>query len=615
MADWIQKPGDELDLDFKVAWAPVAGDEVNINFAPFEVCPNWWTYKLPLDIDFTFVSPDDEWTSVGPTDVDFTFTCGTAEEPSYTDFDGFIEGYTGEWATLLDLSAAYALYPAGRSGEAAQAAVSPTVSLVPAARSGEYSAATLLNNPAWTPTFVARSGENATVSVSTSDALSVAQAYTGECATLDVDDSPAAVLEGLVYAGEVGSTTLATWSTFIFRGYSGEEGLLDLETSPSPALDIDGYSGEYATVTIQFAPHLGTVAGRSGEMASTSVGTLDNYIVKTGEVGEADLATDIIIAIDQFGGEHASINLKTGPSEPLGVFRGYSGEFDACVLQTSPSAILYLNPVTQWHDAVVGFETSTSFDLLNRACCPRTDSHEAIELNEMEPPDIAYSGTKVYAVADLSARPRFYMQAYAGEHSGFVDPNWLGTFQAWAGELATNQSMEFEFHDFNLCYGNLILDSEYADAELVDLSSWDCEAHAAWSGESAVLTFLEANVQPQPLGYSGEWAYVVLDTNPAWLCLAYTGEYAMVESWPNMNGQSGEAVVVRFYEPSIEGATGEFAQVTALKTDYLVEFTELGCLDNEYLPMDEDGDPDPDRANPVPVELDYYVHSIKARCF
>jgi hypothetical protein len=46
-----------------------------------------------------------------------------------------------------------------------------------------------------------------------------------------------------------------------------------------------------------------------------------------------------------------------------------------------------------------------------------------------------------------------------------------------------------------------------------------------------------------------------------------------------------------------------------------VTFLELGCLDNEYIPIDEDGDPIPDLLNPVPVELDTYMHEIKAKCY
>jgi hypothetical protein len=43
-------------------------------------------------------------------------------------------------------------------------------------------------------------------------------------------------------------------------------------------------------------------------------------------------------------------------------------------------------------------------------------------------------------------------------------------------------------------------------------------------------------------------------------------------------------------------------------------FLEDGCLDNEYIWQDENGDPIPEKFNPVPVELDPYQHDIKARC-
>ena len=105
-----------------------------------------------------------------------------------------------------------------------------------------------------------------------------------------------------------------------------------------------------------------------------------------------------------------------------------------------------------------------------------------------------------------------------------------------------------------------------------------------------------------------------LTLRDAWVLLAYTGETARVSN-PEMelNTRTGESMALSFYVPPIIGATGEHVEAS-LTTIYEVVFLEDGCLDNEYIWQDENGDPIPEKFNPVPVELDPFQHDLKARC-
>lgn len=515
------------------------------------------------------------------------------------------------------LAPTYALYPLANSGEVGTVALSVTRSLYANGYAGEYSVAVLDSRPAWLPTFRAYSGETgATAGLSTSGAFATAVAYVGELTSVVLQDHAADIFSPTVYVGEVGTVSLKTDITFTFRAYDGDTNSLTLNTYPAPEMELNGYDGQSSTFTFQIGRNLGTITGRSGETTTAGISNQDNWVVKTSEVLEFNLATDPIFPMSYFGGENSSVVLKTGPSEPLGLFRAYGGQSVAGTLETQPSAILQPNPILQWHDAVVGFETSTSFDLLNKSCCPVLDSYERIELNEMEPPDIQYSGTKVIFTADLSTRPRFYLNAYQGSSFEIVDPNWFDVFNAYSGQVSRTIALEFEEYNFNLCYGNLIPDSQFADVELVDLTNWNCEAHAAYSGETMSVSTLQNNVQFEPVSPSGSRLDLVLTVDPAWLLLAYSGERMYwLNTEVNPRVRAGEQVTLQFYEPPLNAYAGQSAALTALTTEYAVEFMELGCLDNEFIPADEDGDPDPDNANPVPVELDFFVHSIKARCF
>lgn len=612
MTDWITKPGNAIDIDLKASWSNLAGNSVDLSFEPDGICSGHWVYQNPLDIPLVFST---DWADQEPLDIPLVFTCegGGAGGPTF--FSGFFSADAGETAAV-NLSYTESLYPEAHTGERGAAALAPAVSLSAAALTGEYATETLTTYPAWMPSFAAISGESASVVVNTTGAFSTLGAYSGESSTLVLAAHPAALFEPPFYSGENFTWGLATRPTFTFRSYTGETTTLALKDYPAPGIAVDGHTGERLDIALQIGKQLGIISGYSGEHVIVDVTNLDNYVVQVGESAAAALATEIVLVANSNGGESASLVIKNAPSESIGTFRTYTGAYVVVDLGTMPSAILALNPIHQWHDAVVGFDTATSFDLLITTCCPKIGSYERIELNDMEPPDIQYSGNKVIFQADLSTRPRFSAFAFTGETFRLDDPNWLLDINGSSGQYASLSGLVFEEHSFNLCYGNLIPDSQFADVELISLDNWNCDAHMAYMGETMALVNLEVSPNFSPEGPCGQRADVTLDVDPALRLFCWSGETAYDPTfYVRLGIGAGETAQVTFAGEIYSGGSGQTAILTTLATGYEVEFMEQGCLDNEFIPTDASGDPDYANANPVPVELDLYVHSIKARCF
>jgi hypothetical protein len=166
-----------------------------------------------------------------------------------------------------------------------------------------------------------------------------------------------------------------------------------------------------------------------------------------------------------------------------------------------------------------------------------------------------------------------------------------------------------------LCKGFFIPNGNNIEIELIDVLDENCYVDRIYTGER-FNTVLSATSGPASTNYFGESASASL-TLEYWL--AYGGEcaYAALSTTVRQDGwaREGSSMFIKFYEPDWVGFGGESAFVTSLEIDIQVEFLEEGCLDNEYIYMNEDGDPIPEKFESVPIELYPYQHNIKARCF
>ena len=116
--------------------------------------------------------------------------------------------------------------------------------------------------------------------------------------------------------------------------------------------------------------------------------------------------------------------------------------------------------------------------------------------------------------------------------------------------------------------------------------------------------------------YHGEHLFFDLDVPQRWHFEFWNGEHLFYPSEaefdPNIG--HGETMECQLYIEPIEFPHGEFME-TKLVIQYEVKLKEQGCLDNEYIPLDEHGDPDWSKFQNVPIEGDQYQHDIKAECF
>lgn len=615
---WRPVPGDQVDFaSWKIPWLHVNGDEVDFNFrcepAPV-ICTTLWQDYQGIIVPIAFKKL---WQDYQGNIVPIAFECeGGEEQPDFTYFTGYIDNFAGEnfifdflqtfrFNTFTgevvgnDFLTIFPMEGVGDilfyAGEALEPSLSTTQSIY--------------------PNFY--SGEEANAYLATDSNLDEIDFYTGETFTTILTDNPPAEFLFNFYTGETASGSVSTTARFAPIFYTGETCNVEVTDNPQPDLLFEIREGQTSDISISVSLQLGLINGYTGEWAT--IASIDNdqfWRFYTGESGEIELATETTIPAVGYTGETVQVVLESRPSEGLGIFRAYAGERgEDLVLNVLTAVLLYPNRISTRTEINCEFDISTSFDLLNTACCPIKDTWERIELTDQPPPDEHYDGDKTIITADLSTLPRFTFNFHAGENFRGIDPNYLGTFNAYEGHIPTINYIDFEFVDFRLCYGNFIPDGDIAFIELISTYDDNCEADFMFAGETAVVE-VENNVQLDLNMYTGEYMIFDLHIEPIMLLLAWTGEHVRISNPEfEFRAYTGEVPTFNFYEDTWNFYTGEMMTIGNLTTEYEVEFLEMGCLDNEYVPTNENGDPDWENFNPVPIELEFYRHSIKARCY
>lgn len=476
---------------------------------------------------------------------------------------------------------------------------------------GQFELATTYNLP-----LNGYTGETAVANLSADQQLTDIQGRTGETNTVVLDTRPPAELVPTAYVGETGAFNLRTESVLEPGAHVGESVEIEIDDSPAPVMLVEAATGETAAISIAFSQALGTFTGYTGESGSLEeLEELELWRFTDGTSGVAALATETTVPSDQNVGESFEFDLNIRPSEGMGLFRAYDGTNGVADLRTLVQVLLFPNRISTRTEIFCDFDSTTKFDLLNTSCCPIKESHEIIELSHQEPPDLHYHGDKTVAVVDLSTAPRFQFTFRTGENFVGVNPVYLGNLVMADGVVGDVSSIELDDVNFRLCHGNFIPDPEFTFIELESVYDEDCVADFMFTGENMTLV-LQNNVDvSKSTQQVGE--YMAIEFEEPWLLRGYVGEYARISN-PEFSPHfyQGERIVnFNFYEPAYDMIDGVSATITSLTTDYDVEFLEQGCLENEFVPSDEYGDPDMEKFNPVPVELDEFSHSILARCF
>ncbi|USV40905.1 hypothetical protein [Xanthomonas phage BUDD] len=456
-------------------------------------------------------------------------------------------------------------------------------------------------------------GASASLDLSTSTILPINEFAEGANLSTVLDTRPVVTLPINIYDGAAIDLSLNTTSTLQPVAYDGGVFGFDISINPSADLLFAMADGASASIGLSTALQIGTVGLFEGASVSASLDTLENYYIYDGAFVEVGFSTETTLPMDGYAGESVSVVLDARPSQGIGTLNLFEGSNVVTSFTTLPQVLLYPNEIKDGHSFnydILGF---MGIDLLNTACCPIKENPARIELSAGPAPDERYDGDKTVFTAELSTLPRFQLSVYSGERFDTVDPEYL-TFNFYEGSNAIVDRVEYSRYNFALCEGNFLPDGDHVNVELVATDSLCNDSTLIFDGGFVDLD-LQNNVQFQVPLPTGENLDAVVTIDNAWILNIYEGPYVRVSN-PEfvLEFRGGEMSSVKFEEEDIYGFSGEFVSAV-LSTDYDVEFLEVGCLDNEFVPANENGDPDWDKFNPVPVELDFFSHSIKARCF
>lgn len=428
--------------------------------------------------------------------------------------------------------------------------------------------------------------------------------------------------EPTAYAGETMTAgfSVGRFSLGVIVAESGEELKAELKANEKAQLVANGQHGETATVSISWAANLGNTNFYHGTAAVVDTLEFDSlYRAYEGAWMDASFATQTTIPVTAFEGARLNIDLTTGPSEPLGRLNAWHGEEHA--VQTLALLKAVFLGVTFYNSYMfhVGAPYIGTFMDMDSGCCanhyPGQQDFHKIEMNEAEFGDQKFDGDRIRATVDFQTQPRFRFNFTHGETLRAVEDNtFLMSPRMNTGETL-RVSLESNHINFPLCPVNFIPDGDNVYVELDYIDDATCYADYFHTGETFAVHSFQVNQNFQERYYEGARMDMELTMRDAWVLRAYTGEQTR---WRNpaeieARAYTGEQTRVDFYVAPIIGGTGE-ALEASLTTIYEVVFLEDGCLDNEYIWQDENGDPIPEKFNPVPVELDPYQHDIKARC-
>lgn len=456
-------------------------------------------------------------------------------------------------------------------------------------------------------------GASVALDLSTSTILPINNFEDGAYLSTVLDTRPVVTFPINVYDG--GSVDLSLSTTSVLQPVAYDGGVFDFDIKINPSADLlfAMAEGASAAFDLSTALQIGAVSMFDGASVSVGLDTLENYYIYDGASVEVTFSTETTMPMDGYSGENVSAILDTRPSQGIGTLGIYDGANIITSFTTLPQVLLYPNEIKDGHSFnydILGF---MGVDLNNTACCPIKDNPARIELTAGPAPDERYDGDKTVFTAELSTLPCFSLNVYSGERFDTVDPEYL-TFNFYEGSGAIVDRVEYNRYDFNLCEGNFLPDGDHVNVELVATDSLCNDSTLIFDGGFVDLD-IQNNVQFQVPMPTGENLDAIVTIADAWIINFWEGPYVRVSN-PEFSISlfGGEMVGAKFEEADIYGAAGEFVSVN-LSTDYDVEFLEVGCLDNEFVPANENGNPDWDKFNPVPVELDFFTHSIKARCF
>lgn len=493
---------------------------------------------------------------------------------------------------------------------------------------------TLNANIRVSPGFLGRAytGESLTTTLSTTTNLPI-NFYEGQNYVPGVEFFPPWEIQPTFYHGQALEVNLGlTYTKIINLLYTGEVMTAGLSTYPKSDFPATMYHGQVATLgSIQLPLNLanGNEFFKHGESLTVTVDEEPNIYFLHGQSMEVDLATTFSMFPRAFQeGATATVALQTRPPIYLDRTEIGNGEQMDVELKVQLHQRLYV----VFRDSYVtrtDIDSSTDFDL-RTTCCSGDENNRIVagdnlqlELNNSwEQPTTRYDGDKTKVEVGFWTLPRFQVRFYEGQQtsleSHYVN---LGPTLFFEGQTMSNPSAD-DIQNAMLCRGNFIPDADNVFIEL-SVDEENCSADAVFHEGTQMDIVPQFNPQMGVhFGAEHVMEFDIIVNGPYNIEFNHgtalhrpiltTDETAMRLNF--YHGESAKTFSHEILFDDIHFGEGHMGIVTELTTGNSVEFLENGCLENEFVPVKESGDPDWDKFNPVPVEEDNFRHEIKVKC-
>lgn len=273
-----------------------------------------------------------------------------------------------------------------------------------------------------------------------------------------------------------------------------------------------------------------------------------------------------------------------------------------------------------WNDVTFDYST-THFDLCLTCCDNGTHMKGSvfnIELLNYEDPRTKCSAEIPFRTnVELSAEPRLFdIVSYYGKtlSAKVQEPILLNDVNSWKG---FNGFVGNVYHDLNvrLTYGNYTPDIHNADVELDSVIPDHEFAYISPYGyviENSVLR-CEYGLRLHDAGYGMTVLCDLFVIQPL-RAYSYYGKKAILQPYIEVNSFYGfDSRAELWLQPHYSYYGVE--SVATVSTDYGVEFTEDGCLENQYIHKTDGLDKDIEETTTHAIELMPFQHDIGGRCF
>lgn len=435
-----------------------------------------------------------------------------------------------------------------------------------------------------------------------------------------------ASIDSNVLDGENSSATLsviASQNSFAVAFLDGENSVSDiLKSKPNPltgvsfsSIDGDGTAHIFKTESIL------TFSDVDGSTSTIDEVQFDYSKFERFYDGEmtplfALRATSLLNPNVFSHGEYARIDFKSSPPPE---FRPYVfDDGDNVWFTVDRLKTVICRPYNIVDDAWVSCElenVSRNFALC-KACAPIMACDTVIEFDRYPVLWEHSDDIKEKFEVSLSVEKRLSVEFADGESGTvrlFERNNPIGPFEFFDGDTQRNALWWDKSLDFDNT--SSIIDGGKADIDLSQDGPGRKESRAAYDGDR-VETLLETIQACRFRISDGENVAMDLDI---WKWPGfYDGEFVQnglatdVKLYVNII--DGDEFIGKFPEPDNEMTDGEYVSME-LKIVYDVYFKEFGCVDNEYIPKDSNGEPLYHLRTTAAIEFEPFEYSLRGGCY